>query len=44
VLLTFDPATPKLGNYTSNGSRDDMIVCMRETADRLEKNQDFDTN
>lgn len=41
VLLVFDPATPKLGNYVSNCSRADMITCMRETADRLEKREDI---
>lgn len=41
VLLVFDPATPKIGNYISNCSRADMITCMRETADRLDDGEDM---
>lgn len=32
-----------IGNYISNAQRPEMIKVLRETADRLEKNQDFKT-
>lgn len=37
LLLWNDPA---LGQYISNCNRDDMIQALRETADRLERNED----
>jgi hypothetical protein len=35
VLMLFND--PKLAQYISNSSREETIVAMRETADRLEK-------
>ena len=40
VVLTFGFGAPGISNYVSNGSRDDMIIALREAADRLEKLQD----
>ena len=31
----------KAGDYISNGNREDMIKALRETADRLEANEDI---
>ena len=39
VLLLFN--TPKLGQYCSNCSRDDMIKALKETAWRLENKEDI---
>lgn len=43
ALLVFPLGGPGISNYVSNGTREDMIKALRETADRLEKNQDFKT-
>lgn len=40
ALIVFDFHDPGLSNYISNAKREDMIKALRETADRLEKNQD----
>jgi len=32
-----------ISNYISNANRSDMIKTLRETADRIEKNQTFET-
>lgn len=37
-LVVFNDA--KIAQYVSNCRRDDMITAMRETADRIERNQD----
>lgn len=41
ALLTFEFRQPKIGNYVSNAERPTMIQALRETADRLETNQDI---
>lgn len=41
ALLVFDFHKPGISNYISNAKRSDMITTLRETADRLEKNQDI---
>jgi len=41
ALLVFEFGKPGIGNYISNAQRSDMIQALRETADRLEKNQDI---
>lgn len=38
ALLVSNFEAPGIGNYISNGSREDMIKQLRETADRLEEN------
>ena len=38
-LIVFEFFDPGIGNYISNGNREDMIKALRETADRIEKNQ-----
>lgn len=43
TLLVWEFNKPGLANYVSNGDRSGMIKALRETADRLEKNQTFDT-
>ncbi len=43
ALLVFPFHSPGISNYISNAQRDDMIKALRETADRLEKRQDFPT-
>lgn len=43
TLLVFPFSRPGTSNYISNASREDMIKSLRETADRLEKKQDFPT-
>lgn len=41
VLLTFGFNAPSIGNYLSNTvDRENMIELLRETADRLERNED----
>ncbi|HLI94243.1 MAG TPA: hypothetical protein VKU83_11555 [Puia sp.] len=42
-LLIFEFHKPGIANYISNAQREDMIKSLRETADRLEKGQDFKT-
>lgn len=39
ALLIFEFDNPGMGNYVSNVKRSTMIDALRETADRLEKNQ-----
>ena len=39
ALLLFDFNKPGIGNYVSNGKREDMIIALRETATRLENNE-----
>ncbi len=43
TLLVYPFSKPGTSNYISNGNRKDVIKAMRETADRLEKKQDFPT-
>ena len=43
ALLVFPFHNAGVSNYISNAQRDDMIKVLRETADRLEKNQTFET-
>jgi hypothetical protein len=40
VLIVFEFNEPGV-SYISNAKREDMIKALRETADRLEKNQDI---
>ena len=40
ICLLVAPHEPGIANYISNGAREDVIKALRETADRLEKNQD----
>lgn len=39
ALVVFEFGDPKVGNYISNVQRDDMILALRELADRLERKQ-----
>lgn len=41
MLLVFNFKEPGIANYISNAKRKGMITSLRETADRLEKNQDI---
>jgi len=41
ALIIFEFNCPGISNYVSNAKRGDMITALRETADRLEKNQDI---
>jgi hypothetical protein len=41
ALVIFEFNTLGVGNYISNAKREDMIVALRELADRLEANQDL---
>lgn len=41
ALLVFDFNQPGIANYVSNANREDMIKMLRETADRLENNEDI---
>lgn len=43
ALIVFPFYGPGTSNYISNAQRCDMIKALRETADRIEKNQDFKT-
>lgn len=40
AFILFEFNEPGISNYISNADRSDMIKTLRETADRLEKNQD----
>jgi hypothetical protein len=40
-LLVFPFGNPGIGNYIGNADRSDMIKVLRETADRLEANEDI---
>lgn len=37
ALMVYEFEAPGIGNYISNGTREDMIKALREAADRLEK-------
>ncbi len=41
ALIVFEFGAPCIGNYISNAQRKEMIETLRETADRLERNQDI---
>ena len=41
MLVVFDFHQPGISNYISNAQRAEMITTLRETADRLENNQDI---
>lgn len=41
ALLVFEFNKPGIGNYVSNASRESIIKTLRETATRLEKEQDI---
>lgn len=41
AFLLFEFHSPGTSNYISNAERADMIKALRETADRLESNQDI---
>ena len=41
ALIIFDFNQPGVSNYVSNAKREDMVAALRETANRLEKNQDI---
>ncbi len=43
TILVFPFNNPGTANYVSNAQRPDMIKALRETADRLEKKEDFTT-
>jgi GH25 family lysozyme M1 (1,4-beta-N-acetylmuramidase) len=43
TITVFPFNNPGVSNYISNANRSDMIKALRETADRLEKRQDFET-
>lgn len=40
ALIVFDFHKPGISNYVSNAQRKEMIMALRETAERLEKRQD----
>lgn len=40
ALIVFEFNKPGIGNYISNTTRADMVEALRETADRIEKNED----
>lgn len=41
AVIMFDFGAPGVSNYISNAQRSDMITALRETADRIESNQDI---
>lgn len=41
ALVVFDFKNPGIGNYISNAQRPDMVKSLRETANRLENNEDI---
>lgn len=43
TIIVFPFKNTGVSNYISNANRSDMIKALRETADRIEKNQDFKT-
>lgn len=43
AIVVFKFHEPGESNYISNAQRPDMIKALRETADRLERNQDYKT-
>ena len=40
ALIVFPFGNPGISNYVADAERNDMIKLLRETADRLERNQD----
>ena len=42
-IIVFPFNNAGISNYISNAERSTMITALRETADRLEKKQDFET-
>lgn len=43
AILVFPFQYPGIANYISNANREDMIIALRECADRLENKEDFKT-
>lgn len=43
AIIVFPFEKPGISNYISNAERPSMIKALRETADRIEKNQTFET-
>ncbi len=43
ALIVFPFYNGGISNYISNAERSDMIKALRETADRIERNQDIKT-
>ncbi len=43
TILVFPFNNLGVSNYISNANRSDMIKVLRETADRLEQKEDFET-
>ena len=41
VLIVFEFYKPGISNYISNAKREDMIKALRESANMLERKQDF---
>lgn len=41
ALIVFKFNEPGIGNYISNGKREDMITALREAAERLENKEDI---
>ncbi len=39
AIILFDFYKPGVSNYLSNAKREDIIKALRETADRIEKNE-----
>jgi len=44
ICMLVGPYEPGICNYISNGQRSDVIKALRETADRLENNEDNPRN
>jgi len=43
TILVFPYERPEIANYISTANRQDMIKHLRDTADRLEQREDFET-
>lgn len=43
AILVFDFHKPGIGNYVSNAEREDMILALKETVQRLESGRTFPT-
>lgn len=43
TILVYPFCNPGVSNYISNARREDMVNMLRETADRLENKEDFET-
>lgn len=41
TILVYPENKPGIANYISTGQREDMIKALRETADRIEANEDI---